>query len=139
MRIILTTILSILFLLSSITYAQNIITSQIFDVTSENKQFYYKVLPYYCDNNSKEIITSGKSMGNDPQPRLINIQLNLSFNDYRIGDVIVFREVGTTLVHHRIIFKDEYRILTKGDNNSYIDKFIYQDDIIGRDCIILTS
>ena len=57
-------------------------------------------------------------------------------SQYSIGDIIAYKvNVSDNVQHifvHRVIFVRKNYVLTKGDNNSYIDPIkIMYDDIIG--------
>ncbi len=52
-------------------------------------------------------------------------------DDYKVGDVVTFRN-GNYLVTHRIIRKDNNNYITKGDANNMEDEEIFKKDIVGK-------
>lgn len=55
------------------------------------------------------------------------------YNEYKVGDVVAyFVKVDNELkiVIHRIVLKRKEYLLTKGDNNNFIDKIKVKNDLI---------
>lgn len=51
--------------------------------------------------------------------------------DVDVGDIITFKQDGD-LITHRVMEKDEDKIITKGDANNTEDKAILKDAVIGK-------
>jgi len=51
---------------------------------------------------------------------------------YEISEIVAFTDSTGKHIVHRIIENSDERIVTQGDNNSYLDSPITQNDIVGR-------
>lgn len=80
-------------------------------------------------------ITSGSMRPKIPMGSLVIVK---SIDDYKVGDVITFRD-GQRLVSHRILVKlPEDQFQTKGDANTAPDRLsVSQDQIFGRVAIVV--
>ena len=76
--------------------------------------------------------------GNSMVPTLQNGErIKIEKNDtYNIGDIIAYFLVGEGklfVVVHRIILKRDKYVLTKGDNNNFVDKLkVFNNIILGK-------
>lgn len=52
-------------------------------------------------------------------------------NNYKVSDIVTYKD-NNTYVTHRIVFKNNKRIITKGDANNIEDEAITEDMIIGK-------
>jgi len=58
--------------------------------------------------------------------------IDTKVSDYRVNDIVTFRDINDSFVTHRIIEINKNEIITKGDANNTIDDPINKDDIVGR-------
>lgn len=88
-----------------------------------------KLSQYFSDINSI------KTFGNSMHPLLydgdIVVLKKEKFESLRTNDIICFRQ-NNHLVTHRIIYKTELYVITKGDNNPTSDGKIMPEKILGR-------
>ena len=59
-------------------------------------------------------------------------------NDYKIGDIITYKDKNDNLVTHRII-KISKEVITKGDKNNVQDEAINKDMIKGKVLLIIPN
>ena len=52
-------------------------------------------------------------------------------NEYKDNDIITYKS-NDTYITHRIVYIDDKKIITKGDNNNINDKFISKKDVVGK-------
>lgn len=53
-------------------------------------------------------------------------------NEYETGDIVTYKDKNGSVVTHRIIEKQEDKLITKGDNNNTTDEPIEQKQIFGK-------
>lgn len=61
-----------------------------------------------------------------------SIVLVKSDSDYNTGDVIAYKNIINKVIIHRIININNGVLTTKGDNNDFEDKLIYQNKVLGK-------
>lgn len=55
-------------------------------------------------------------------------------NEYKIGDVVAYilkQQEGFKVIIHRIVFVRKIYVLTRGDNNDFIDDRVLKNNILG--------
>lgn len=55
----------------------------------------------------------------------------ISFSELKVNDIVCVKKLGKTFTH-RVIYKNENYLITKGDNNKIADEKIYSNNIIGK-------
>lgn len=58
--------------------------------------------------------------------------IDTKVSDYKVNDIVTFKDINGSFVTHRIIEINENEIITKGDANNTIDDAIDKSDIVGR-------
>lgn len=53
-------------------------------------------------------------------------------SDYKIGDIVTYKDFNNNLVTHRIVSKTGNKIITRGDNNTVSDRPININQIEGK-------
>lgn len=53
-------------------------------------------------------------------------------NDYKVGDIVTYKDSKGKLVTHRIVSKVGHKIITRGDNNTVSDDPININQIEGK-------
>lgn len=74
---------------------------------------------------------------NCSEKRPLYVDTQVTWDDLKIGDTIAYENPYNSSegIHHRIIYKDDLNIRTKGDANSHEDVMIHPwDNIYGRSC-----
>lgn len=67
----------------------------------------------------------------EPELSVGDLLLVVAVDDYRVGDVIVYR-TGKTPVTHRIVSIGDSEVVTKGDANNTPDTPISREQILGK-------
>lgn len=52
--------------------------------------------------------------------------------NYKVGDIVTYRDEDNFLVTHRIVEKIGNDVVTKGDNNNIVDNKITIENIVGK-------
>lgn len=60
------------------------------------------------------------------------IIINTKDKDYRVTDVVTFKDKEGTLITHRIIYLDHNTVVTRGDHNNTEDPAASVDNIVGK-------
>ena len=56
---------------------------------------------------------------------------SIPLNTYKVDDILVYK-VPNHIVSHRIIDKNNYYFITKGDQNNTIDSNVYNNQVLGK-------
>ena len=56
---------------------------------------------------------------------------SIPLNTYKVDDILVYR-VPNHIVSHRIIDRNNYYFITKGDQNNTIDSNVYNNQVLGK-------
>jgi signal peptidase I len=75
-----------------------------------------------------------KTFGDSMYPLLLDKDIlylkKITFSSIKVNDIITIREKGYYFTH-RVIYKGQNYLLTKGDNNPIMDKKVYPKNIVG--------
>ncbi len=86
-------------------------------------------------SHQKYAFTGIKTYGNSMYPLLMDgdvVHYNkISFSKIKVDDLIGFSK-NKHVINHRVIYKSQKFILTKGDNNTYIDSKVLKNSVIGK-------
>lgn len=82
---------------------------------------------FYSDNE----ITNFPFQEGINQGDLVFVKGANSIDELKVGDVVVWRDRGKRIIH-RVAIKKENFVVTRGDNNRYLDRKIGSDEIIGK-------
>lgn len=76
-----------------------------------------------------------KTFGNSMFPLLKNGDIvyfqKTQFKNININDIIIFKQ-NNRYITHRVIYKADLYLITKGDNNYKADNKVYKKDIVGK-------
>lgn len=81
------------------------------------------------------VIISGSMRPKMPTGSICFIDKSHPFDEYRVGDIIVYNSKGRKVVH-RIVEKTEDGYRTKGDSNINVDAVLITNDIYYGKCIL---
>lgn len=56
---------------------------------------------------------------------------SIPLNTYKVDDILVYK-VPNHIVSHRIIGRNDYYFITKGDQNNTIDSNVYNNQVLGK-------
>lgn len=56
---------------------------------------------------------------------------SIPLNTYKVDDILVYK-VPNHIVSHRIIDRNNYYFITKGDQNNTIDSNVYNNQVLGK-------
>ena len=56
---------------------------------------------------------------------------SIPLNTYKVDDILVYK-VPNHIVSHRIIDRNDYYFITKGDQNNTIDSNVYNNQVLGK-------
>lgn len=76
-----------------------------------------------------------KSFGNSMYPLLMNNDIvyfrKIKWEEITVNDIVIIRQ-KSIIITHRVIYKTNKFLITKGDNNLKADNKVYKKDIIGK-------
>ena len=113
--------------------------------------FWFVVKVYFKTDNPIYVVTSGSMSPNINVNDLIIIRGDKDFDSLEVGDVIIYfkpdtpheciSEIRNCIVHriNKVITNDDQReLITKGDNNKFVDQWIItESDYIGYVILVI--